>query len=177
MTGMAPIEPSLSTWTVRRASSRDVDQMGIAVEELLLELGGKPPHPVALRDAICSVIADPSLGELIVAESEQGEIVGFLGVSWQTAVRVPGRYGLIQELWVHPSWRSREIGKELLEGLEGLARESGISRIEVGLPSERFARVEATEAFYRANGFDGIGLRMKLLIDDMPDDERSEVDR
>jgi branched-chain amino acid aminotransferase len=174
MTGMAPIEPSLSTWTVRRASSRDVDQMGIAVEELLLELGGKPPHPIALRDAICSVIDDRRLGELIVAESEQGEIVGFLGVSWQTAVRIPGRYGAIQELWVHPNWRSREIGKDLLARLVELARESGISRIEVGLPGERFARLEATEAFYRANGFEGIGLRMKLLLAEMPDEEGDE---
>lgn len=173
MTGMAPIEPSMATWTVRRATSRDVDQMGIAVEELLLELGGKPPHPVALRDAICAVIADRSLGELIVAESEQGEIVGFLGVSWQTAVRIPGRYGLIQELWVHPKWRSREIGKELLEGLEELARESGISRIEVGLPSERFPHLQATETFYRTNGFQEIGLRMKLILED----ERREGDR
>lgn len=172
MTGMAPIEPSVTRWTVRRASSKDVDQMGIAVEELLLELGGSPPHPVALRDAICEVIADRGLGELIVAESEQGEIVGFLGISWQTAVRIPGRYGLIQELWVHPKWRSREIGKELLEGLEELARESGISRIEVGLPSERFQSVQATEAFYRANGFQEIGLRMKLLLDDERRDQR-----
>lgn len=171
MTGMAPIETSASPWAVRRATSKDVDQMGIAVEELLLELGGKPPHPVALRDAICAVIADRALGELIVAESDQGEIVGFLGVSWQTAVRIPGRYGLIQELWVHPKWRSREIGKELLGGLEELARASGISRIEVGLPSERFASVQATEAFYRANGFQAIGLRMKLLLEDERRDE------
>ena len=173
MTGMTPIEPSVGTWTVRRASSADVDQMGIAVEELLLELGGKPPHPVALRDAICALIADRSLGELIVAEGERGEIVGFLGVSWQTAVRIPGRYGLIQELWVHPSWRSREIGKELLEALEAFARESGIARIEVGLPSERFQRLEATEGFYRNNGFEPIGLRMKLLLEDAGE-ERSD---
>jgi ribosomal protein S18 acetylase RimI-like enzyme len=166
MTEMAPIEPRVSTRTVRRATSDDVDQMGIAVEELLLELGGRPPHPVALRDAICDVVADPSLGELIVAESQLGEIVGFLGVSWQTAVRIPGRYGLIQELWVHPSWRSREVGKELLQALEGFAREIGVARIEVGLPSERFASVQATEAFYRANGFQEIGVRMKLLLED-----------
>lgn len=166
MSGMAPIQPSVGAWTVRRASSRDVDQMGIAVEELLLELGGKPPHPVALRDAICAVIDDPALGELIVAESERGEIVGFLGVSWQTAVRIPGRYGLIQELWVHPGWRSREIGGELLRALEGLARETGVSRIEVGLPGERFPTVASTQAFYRSNGFQEMGPRMKLLLDD-----------
>jgi GNAT superfamily N-acetyltransferase len=180
MTGTAPIEPQLGTWIVRHATHEDSDQVGIAVEELLLELGGKPPHPVALRDAICALIADRSLGELVVAESEQGDIVGFLGVSWQTAVRIPGRYGLIQELWVHPSWRSREIGGGLLGALNAVARANGIERIEVGLPSERFPQLGATEAFYRANGFEPVGLRMKLLLDDgrdNADDDGKDDDR
>lgn len=151
---------------VRRATEQDVGDVAIAVEELLLELGGRPPAADELRDTARALIADDSLGLALVAESEHGEIVGFLGVSWQTAVRIPGRYGLIQELWVHPAWRSREIGAELLYGLAGMARSRGISRIEVGLPSERFAQLGATEAFYRANGFQPIGLRMKLLLDD-----------
>lgn len=157
---------------VRRATEQDVGDVAIAVEELLLELGGRPPAADELRETARRLIADDALGLLLVAESEHGEIVGFLGVSWQTAVRIPGRYGLIQELWVHPAWRSRQIGAELLYGLAGMARSRGISRIEVGLPSERFAQRDATEAFYRANGFEPIGLRMKLLLDERTGGER-----
>jgi GNAT superfamily N-acetyltransferase len=151
-------------WRVRGAVARDIDGVGIAVEELLLELGGKPPFAVALRDTIRELIDDPQLGALLVAESADGSIVGFLGASWQTAVRIPGRYGLIQELWVRPDWRSRDVGAGLLAALSELAQERGIARIEVGLPSERFAELGATEAFYARNGFEPIGMRMRLLL-------------
>jgi GNAT superfamily N-acetyltransferase len=167
-----------TTWVVRSASESDIDGVGIAVEELLLELGGRPPSPIGLRDAVRALIEDESQGVLLVAESVQGDIVGFLGVSWQIAARIPGRYGTIQELWVHPAWRSREVGAELLAALRGVARERGVARIEVGLPSERFPQLQATEAFYRANGFEPVGVRMKLALgeerDEGPGKERDE---
>jgi GNAT superfamily N-acetyltransferase len=163
MTGSAPAERDI-TVLVRRATPQDVSGVGVAVEELLLELGGKPRSPQELGEATRALLADESIGVLLVAESEQGEIVGFLGVSWQTAVRIPGRYGLIQELWVHPRWRSREIGAQLLAALGDEARREGVQRIEVGLPGEDFPSLPATEAFYRANGFAPVGLRMKLLL-------------
>jgi GNAT superfamily N-acetyltransferase len=163
MTGAAPVERDL-TVLVRRATVQDVAGVCVAVEELLLELGGTPPSPAALEQATCALLADDSQGVLLVAESEQGEIVGFLGVSWQMAVRVPGRYGLIQELWVHPRWRSREIGAQLLDALAVEARRGGVRRIEVGLPGEHFPSLPATDAFYRANGFEPVGMRMKLLL-------------
>jgi GNAT superfamily N-acetyltransferase len=163
VSGAAPMQGDL-TALVRRATELDVPGVGVAVEELLLELGGKPSSTQELGEATRALLADGSQGLLLVAESEQSEIVGFLGVSWQTAVRIPGRYGLIQELWVHPRWRSREIGAQLLAALGEEARREGVRRIEVGLPGEQFASLPATEAFYRANGFAPVGLRMKLLL-------------
>lgn len=163
MTGAAPVERDVAV-LVRRATAQDVPGVSVAAEELLLELGGKPPSQAALGEAACALLADDSQGLLLVAESEQGEIVGFLGVSWQTAMRIPGRYGLIQELWVHQRWRSREIGAQLLNALAGEARRGGVRRIEVGLPGERFPSLATTEAFYLANGFEPVGLRMKLLL-------------
>ncbi len=87
-----------------------------------------------------------------------------LGVSWQTAIRVQGSYGLIQELWVQPSWRGHTIGGDMMVALFALARVRGITRLEVGLPSERFPNLAATEAFYVNCGFTGIGLRMRRLL-------------
>jgi GNAT superfamily N-acetyltransferase len=86
---------------------------------------------------------------------------GVLGAGWQTAIHVLGGYALIQELWVHPSWRSHEIGSDLLVALFELARERQISRVEVGLPQESFAGLVATEVFYRRNGFIPLGTRMR----------------
>jgi GNAT superfamily N-acetyltransferase len=150
-------------WQARPASHDDVPAVAAAVSELLVELGGKPAPMPALEEATQALIDDPDTGAVLVVEDE-GEIVGTIGVSWQHAIRIPGRYGLIQELWVHPRRRTKEIGGDLLLALFELARERGIGRIEVGLPSERFPHLAATESFYVNNGFTPIGLRMRRLV-------------
>jgi branched-chain amino acid aminotransferase len=156
--------PTPAGCSVRLATREDLPAIAVAVCELVLELGGKPSPQPALHDAARALLEEPRTGALLVADADGGVVVGFLGASWLSAVRIPGRYGLIQELWVHPDWRSRTIGGELIAALCELAHEHGIERIEVGLPGERFARVEATEAFYRANGFAAIGSRMRRLL-------------
>jgi GNAT superfamily N-acetyltransferase len=148
---------------VRAASHEDLPAVAAGISELLVELGGTPASTTALEQTARALIDDRDAGALLVAE-RGGELVGVLGVSWQIAVRIPGRYGLIQELWVHPSWRGRTIGGDLLLAGFERARERGIARMEVGLPSERFAHLGATEAFYVDNGFTAIGTRMRRLL-------------
>lgn len=166
---IVPIEPDaeeeweITSWEVRPAMHTDVPALVAGVGELLVEIGGQPAASEDLEEAAHALIDDPDAGLLLVAEDES-VIVGVLSVSWQFAIRVPGHYGLIQELWVHPSWRGRTIGGDLIVALFELAREHGVTRLEVGLPSERFRYVEATEAFYVNNGFTPIGLRMRRLL-------------
>jgi GNAT superfamily N-acetyltransferase len=145
------------------ATHADVPAVVGAVREMLFELGGTPPGAVDLKDAALAILDDGEAGALFVAETED-ELVGVLGVSWQTAIRVPGPYGLIQELWVTPTWRKQAIGRDLLAALFELALQRRVTRIEVGLPSERFPSLPATEAFYRANGFSEIGMRMRRVL-------------
>ncbi len=169
MSGLAPIEPNAeeqwktSSWEIRQASATDVPAIVAGIGELLVELGGKPASTTALEEAALELLEDPDAGVVLVAE-EADRIVGVLGVSWQIAIRIPGRYGLIQELWVHPSFRGRTIGGDLLAALFELARRRQVARLEVGLPSERYSHQAATEAFYLDNGFTPIGLRMRWLL-------------
>jgi branched-chain amino acid aminotransferase len=149
-----------ASWHVRTARGDDIAPVTAAVEQLLLELGGSPAPRAALEAATRELLADGEAGVVLVAQAREG-IVGVLGASWQTAIHVPGRYGLIQDLWVHPAWRSRAIGSDLLLALSELAAGRRISRIEVGLPRESFAAVASTELFYRRNGFTSLGPRMR----------------
>ncbi len=168
-----------ASWHVRLAGATDVPAAAAAVGELLVELGGAPPCAPALEAAARELVDDRSGGALLVAEAggaesdaaseagaiaSAGAIVGVLGASWQSAIHVPGRYVLIQDLWVRPSWRGVGIGVGLLAALFELAGERGVARVEVGLPSERFAGLAATEAFYLANGFAPLGARMRRGI-------------
>ena len=83
------------------------------MQELLLELGADAAARSALQDVACELIDDRSAGAILVARA-RGEVVGVLGASWQVAIHVPGRYALIQDLWVHRAWRSRAIGADLI---------------------------------------------------------------
>lgn len=149
--------------TVRTAAHGDVPALAAGVVELLAEIGGKPPPTQQLEATAHALIDDPDAGAIMIAECE-GQLLGVLGASWQSAIRVPGRYGLIQELWVHPEWRGQNVGAELLSALCELARQLDVGRLEVGLPSERFLALANTEAFYAANDFSPIGTRMRRLL-------------
>jgi GNAT superfamily N-acetyltransferase len=148
---------------VRTATADDAPAVAKAVEELLIELGGERPSATALERAVRELAGDPGAGALLVAEDD-GEVVGVLAASWQYAIHVPGRYGTIQDLWVHPDWRSRALGRELIVALVRAASEAGVPRLEVGLPQASFANLGATERFYRENDFQPLGPRMRRLL-------------
>jgi branched-chain amino acid aminotransferase len=148
---------------IRPASAGDAPAVAAAIEALLIELGGERPSAAALEEGARTLAGDPEAGALLVAECE-GTVVGVCAVSWQYAIHVPGRYGTIQDLWVHPEWRSRALGRELILALVRQATELGVPRLEVGLPQEGFAQLAATERFYRENGFTPLGPRMRRLL-------------
>lgn len=148
---------------IRAAEGADAPAVAAAIEALLIELGGERPAPTELEAAARRLAEDGEVGALLLAEAG-GELVGLLAASWQHAIHVPGRYGTIQDLWVHPEWRSRAIGEELILALVREAGEAGVARLEVGLPQETFAGLRATERFYRRNGFAPLGPRMRRLL-------------
>jgi GNAT superfamily N-acetyltransferase len=150
---------------VRAATHEDLPAVVVAVGALLTELGSRPPHTSEMLETARTLLDDPRLGALLVAEAcGENTIVGVLGASYQLALHVPGRYALIQDLWVHPSWRSRSVGRELLAALFDLTRRQGMARAEVGLPRESFEGIRATEGFYAHNGFEHLGARMRRIF-------------
>ncbi|HEY5942439.1 MAG TPA: GNAT family N-acetyltransferase [Solirubrobacterales bacterium] len=156
-------DPAATESTVREAGAADVEAVATAVESLLLELVGSRPERPELETEVRAMLDDPAGGSVLIAEAD-GEIVGVLSASWQRAIHVPGIYATIQDLWVDEAWRSRGVGAELVEAIASQARTRGVSRLEVGLPRETFAAIASTESFYRRNGFEHLGPRMRRLL-------------
>lgn len=152
-----------SVLTIRGAGTGDVAAVAAAVEALLLELGGRRPSRPELEAEVRALVEDPAQGEVLVAEVG-GALVGVLAASWLRAIHVPGRYAVVEDLWVDTAWRSAGVGAGLVDALVAIAAEQGVARLEVGLPRESFAAIGKTEAFYRANGFEHLGPRMRRLL-------------
>jgi GNAT superfamily N-acetyltransferase len=154
----------IPTWWVRDCGRDDLPEVAQALAQLLRELSGATPSEAELEGAAAEVIADPERGCLLVADSGDDGLVGVLAASWQHAIHVPGRYCILQDLWTHPAWRSQGVGAALVAELLERMREEDVDRVEVGLPSDRFAALAATEAFYRENGFAQLGPRMRQML-------------
>jgi GNAT superfamily N-acetyltransferase len=150
---------------VRQADDGDVEGVATAVASLLGELGGRMPAPAEMEAEVQALLDDPQGGSVLIAEVD-GKIVGVLTASWQRAIHVPGVYATVQDLWVDEGWRSRGVGAELVEAIASQARTRGVSRLEVGLPRETFAAIASTESFYKRNGFEPLGPRMRRLLDE-----------
>jgi len=150
-------------FAVREAGAGDVGGVAAAVASLLAELGGRTPTRVEMEAEVQALLDDPQGGSVLIAEAD-GKIVGVLTASWQRAIHVPGVYGTVQDLWVDEDWRSRGVGAELVEAIASQARARGVSRLEVGLPRETFAAIASTESFYKRNGFEHLGPRMRRLL-------------
>jgi GNAT superfamily N-acetyltransferase len=158
-------DPVATESTVREAGADDVEAVATAVEALLLELGGRRPERSDLEAEVRAHLDDPDGASVLIAEAD-GMVVGVLSASWQRAIHVPGVYATIQDLWVDEAWRSRGVGAELVEAIASQARTRGVSRLEVGLPRETFAAIASTESFYRRNGFEHLGPRMRRLLEE-----------
>jgi len=157
-------EPVATQAAVREAGAGDVAGVATAVASLLAELGGRTPTRAEMEAEVQALLDDPQGGSVLIAEAD-GEIVGVLTASWQRAIHVPGVYATVQDLWVDEDWRSRGVGAELVEAIASQARTRGVSRLEVGLPRETFAAIASTESFYRRNGFEHLGPRMRRLLE------------
>lgn len=150
-------------WVVRVAGESDAEALAAGVGQLLIELGAGSPPPDLLCASAARLLGDPDAGVALVAEAE-GRLVGLLAASLQEAIHVPGRYAIVQDLWVEPAWRSQLVGAGLIEAFLGLASARGVKSVEVGLPKAGFRGLEATESFYRTNGFTLVGSRMRRRL-------------
>lgn len=150
-------------WAVRLAGEGDCDALAAGVRRLLIELGAQAPSEHSMRASAARLLSDPHAGIAVLAEA-QDHVVGVLSASLQEAIHVPGRYALIQDLWVEPDWRRRLVGAGLIDAFLEIAGLRGALIVEVGLPKARFRGLQATEAFYRANGFALVGSRMRRAL-------------
>ena len=90
----------------------------------------------------------------LVAESN-GQVVGYIHASSDREKRVeviPERepYLEIEDIYVQPDFRDRDIGGQLLERIFEIARAAGIQRFVVGTLSKDTDRILK---FYRSHGF------------------------
>lgn len=99
---------------------------------------------------------------VFAAKDISGNIVGVLTLSVAFAIYANGEYGVIDEMYVAPEFRSEGVGAKLVDAAAALGRKLGWTRLDVTAPeSERWER---TRRFYEKQGFIFTGPKLKLLL-------------
>ena len=128
---------------VEVAPATDLAGPLVLLEEALRD-GDPLPEDVVdrLRKAV-----DAGDVDVLTARAED-RILGVALIAYRLNVSAGGRFASVEDLYVRPAARRRGVGRALLETLEELCAERGISYIE--------AQVEETEAelIYAALGYE-----------------------
>jgi len=99
---------------------------------------------------------------LIAKDDSKDKIIGFLCAIESFSIYANGIFGVINELYVTPDYRSQKIGRKLIHSLLKIAKENQWNRIELDTPEvEKSAK---TIKFYHNEGFVEVGLRLKKTL-------------
>jgi GNAT superfamily N-acetyltransferase len=106
--------------------------------------------------------ADENRVTVFIAFSESMEGLGIITLAENFAIYAGGKYGIINELYVEPNSRNRQVGKMLVETAKAFARTKGWKRLDVTAPpGERWQR---TVNFYLREGFVHTGPKLKFML-------------
>lgn len=153
------------TLTIRPAILADAPAVGALVARLLAELHDEPIDQAEIDRATVTahrLLAEhPGFAALLAQDAKRAP-VAVLTLSECCAIYAGGRFGEIAEFYVDPAWRSRGLGRRMIDAAFAEAKVRRWSRLEVGAPD--LPRWQRTVDFYKGCGFAEIGPRLKRAI-------------
>ena len=92
---------------------------------------GYPYVESVKRDALTRVLAEPSLGRLSLILSRDGEIAGYLFLSFTFSLEYGGRTAFVDEIFVRPDHRAAGLGSAALRSALVTARAMGLTAVHL----------------------------------------------
>jgi GNAT superfamily N-acetyltransferase len=161
----------LSNFRIRSIQKNDYDELAIMVGELLHEIMKKTTvnsfnyNQLETKNRAKTLVNEGKYWVFIAEEIDSTTKIGFVSLYESYALYSEGAYGTMPELYVRPDWRSKSLGKLLLDEVRIFSMHKKWHRVEVTTPSlPEFDRILN---FYQNNGFEITGGR-KLKTDINP---------
>lgn len=132
----------------RPASDADLEGL-LAMQGEYYEEDGYPFSREEARVAASQLLSDPGLGSAWIAE-ENGELAGFLIVTYGWSLEHNGKDAFVDELYVRPSFRGHGLGREGLGLAEWVCRGAGVRALHLEVERRRHDR---SRQMYRRAGF------------------------
>lgn len=149
---------------IDQSKAEEVAKLAVCLTNEIIERTGIKhfdiDEPLAVR--LCQSYVANGLYSVIAAFDEN-EIIGFGALCESHSLYAEGAFGIIQEFYVMPNYRSQHVGKALLNEIINFAKKKQWKRLELCTPP--LPEFNRTLAFYQANGFEITGgHKMKYTI-------------
>ncbi len=110
---------------IRIAVEKDASAMIEFNQAMALETEGKRLEPKKIEKGVKAVFQDDKKGFYVVAENENGEIIGGLMITFEWSDWRNGWFWWIQSVYILPKARGRKIYSRLYEFVKGEAEKKG----------------------------------------------------
>jgi GNAT superfamily N-acetyltransferase len=149
---------------IDKSEAEEIAELAVCLTNEIIERTGIKHFDVDVPLAInlCQSYVSSGLYNVIAAFDEN-IIVGFGTLCESRSLYAEGTFGIVQEFYVMPNYRSHNIGKELIKEIVNFAKDEKWKRLELCTPP--LPEFDRTVAFYKANGFEITGgHKMKFTI-------------
>lgn len=147
---------------IKNASPDETKKIKQFLADLYLELGEEQESLEFLTDELIISMVNNGSTKIFLAE-DNDEIIGLLTLTESQAIYAGGKYGVIDEMYVIPEYRSKQVGALLVNKAKEIAQEKNWKRIDVTAPTEE--RWKRTVAFYEKCGFVFTGPKLKFQLE------------
>jgi GNAT superfamily N-acetyltransferase len=135
------------------------------IGKMLMEISSNPDEYayIKIKKVYQDLMHNKDRFKVFVAKADSEDLVGFISCIETFAFYTNGNYGLINEIYVEPEYRSQGIGKMLLEKVKKFGREQGWSRVDFIIPGDDES--SKITNFYEREGFKYFGTTLIYRLD------------
>lgn len=149
---------------VNKDSADEIAKLAVCLTNEIIERTGIKHFDVDVPLAIKLCREYMESGQYcVVAAIEEDRVIGFGALCESYSLYAEGTFGIIQEFYVIPEYRSHKVGQQLIDKIVDVAKNKGWKRLELCTPP--VPEFNRTVSFYQANGFEITGgYKMKRVI-------------
>ena len=141
---------------VDKSKSEEIAKLAVCLTNEIMERTGIKYFnvDVPLAVSLCQNYLSNGL-YYVIAAFDKNEIIGFGALCESHSLYAEGTFGIIQEFYIMPNYRSQNIGKELICEIVNFSKSKKWKRVELCTPP--LPEFNRTVEFYQANGFEITG--------------------
>jgi ribosomal protein S18 acetylase RimI-like enzyme len=150
-------EPKVS---FQQAQLADLPALSALLTLLFAQEHEFSPDPIAQQQGLTAILQQQDSGHILVAR-HAGVVIAMVSLLYTISTALGGRVALLEDLVVHPDYRGRGVGTQLLDYALAFARSQQILRITLLTDHDNLA----AQHLYSQHGFQQSGMqawRLKL---------------